>query len=174
MGDQERRAIGHHPPQRLDEAERGVGVEAHRWLVEHEHRRILQQHARHRDATTLPTRQRAAALPRPRGEVDLEPHRVEYGTHLGVGGLAPVRDVIAHRAVEQRRVLQEQPDVLADGAQGEVAQVVAVEPDRTGVRVGEAQDELGGGGLARSALADQRHTAAWFDGQTQAVERRAR
>ncbi len=63
---------------------------------------------------------------------------------MGVGGLGgavdlalgrlqgAVGDVLAHGAVEDQRLLEQHRDVLAQRAQGEVAQVVAVEADRAG------------------------------------------
>ena len=61
--------------------------------------------------------------------------------------------------------------MLAQRAQREVADVVAVEPDGPVVGVGEAQRELGGGRLAGPALADQRDAAAGPHGEREVLER---
>ncbi len=64
--------------------------------------------------------------------------------HLGVGRLeAAVADVFHQRAVEQLRILRDHRNVAAQAVLGDVEDILAVDPDRAGVALEQAQDQPG-------------------------------
>ena len=92
-------------------------------LVEHEHRRVLEQRARHRDAAALAAGERAAALADRRVRPSSSPSRPAARSAAATSASARLRpgvgDVVAHRARQQRRVLEQHRDVLADRGERE-------------------------------------------------------
>ena len=70
--------------------------------------------------------------------------------------VAAVRDVVAHRSVEQEDVLLDDREQIAVGCEPEVADVRAVEEDASARRIVEARDEIGDRRLAGAAPAHQR------------------
>ncbi len=83
------------------------------------------------------------------------------GLHLGVGGVgAAVADVLADRAVEQPRVLQNHRELAAQLGAVPVANVHAVDLERARVHVIEALEQLDERGLARARGAHDGHGLA--------------
>ena len=82
-------------------------------------------------------------------------------------------DVLAHAAVQDERLLEQDRDVAAQRGELELAQVVAVEADRAPVGVVEADEHPGERRLAGAAGADQGQRLAGRDTQGDVVERGA-
>ncbi len=79
------------------------------------------------------------------------------GQHLLPAGVrTPVGDVGPDRVREQERVLADQPDRSPQRVQGEVADVVAADPQRSAGHVVEAGQQLRDGRFPRPGGADQR------------------
>ena len=118
MRDDEQRTAGR---QRRDRArhQRGrVGVEARAGLVEHHHVGVGEEDARQRDALDLAARQALPAVPhggveaqRQRGDETARAGGVQRAGELRRGGVrAGEEEVVAQRAVEQRRPLRQPGD----------------------------------------------------------------
>src|SRR5215210_833813 len=120
-------------------------------LVEDEDRGVTDHGARYGQPLPLPVGEEPSLL---------SDHRVvPFGQRLyelvGVSGLGsgddlllarlelPVGDVLAHGPCEDEGLLQQHRDVLPERVEGQLAKVVAVEPDGTGVGLVEAQEQLG-------------------------------
>src|SRR5215217_7971050 len=146
-------------------------VEPRGRLIEDEDRGVPDHGARYGEPLPLPVGEESSLL---------SDHRVvPFGQRLyelvGVGGLGsgddfllarprlPVGEVLAHGPVEDEGLLQQHRDVLAQRVEGQLAKVVAVKPDGTGVGVVEAQEQLGDRGLPRTARADQSEDRAGAD-----------
>ena len=85
---------------------------------------------------------------------------------LGVGRVGlRVAQVGTDRVVEQVRVLHHEADRRAERVERELAHVVAVDPDRALLDVGDARHEHRGGGLARAGRTDERDELARLDGE---------
>ena len=74
---------------------------------------------------------------------------------LGRGFGAGVGDVFGDGPVEEEGVLHNGGDVLPQGLDGDVPDVLPVDADGAGLRLVEAGDELGDGGLADAGRADE-------------------
>jgi hypothetical protein len=75
---------------------------------------------------------------------------------ISAWGVGPgVGDVGADGVVEQERLLGDQGDLVAQGGQGQVAHVVAVDAHPPGADVVEARDQVQDGALAAAGRADQ-------------------
>src|SRR5215211_4728085 len=66
-----------------------------------------------------------------------------------------IGDVIPHAAVEDERLLEQHRNVLAEGDEPDVTQIVALEDDAPAFRIVEAEEQLGRGRLAGPARTDQ-------------------
>src|ERR671911_751006 len=156
-------------------------VEPRGRLVEEEDPGVPDHGARYGHALPLPVGEEPSLLSDDR----VVPVRQRLYEPVGVGGLGsgddfllarlglPVGDVLAHGPVEDEGLLQQHRDVLAQRAEGQLAKVVAVEPDGAGVGVEEAQEQLYGRGLSRTASADEREDLAGADLEGDVRERRA-
>ena len=119
VGDEERGAPLHEPAQAVEDAGLAVGVEAGGRLVEHQHRRVSQEHPGDPDALALPAREADAARAEP-GVVALRQRRDEAVRaggpgrrhQLVVGRRRPVGDVLGDAPREQDRLLQQHPDLV--------------------------------------------------------------
>jgi hypothetical protein len=177
--DHDRRPPFHEASQGLHYPMTGAGVQTRSRLVEYENGCVADHRAGDGDALALPAGEEPALLP-DHGVVALgqcEDEVVRVGGLRRAGYLLfgrtrlAVGNVLPHGPVEDQRLLQEHGDVLAQRVQGEVLRVVPVEPDGARVRVVEAQQQLGDGGLARPALADQRERLARPDAERDLLER---
>src|SRR5918995_4951330 len=79
------------------------------------------------------------------------------GVQLAVG------DVLLDGGAEQDRVLEDDPDLLAQGLELEVLYVSPIDPDGAASGLVQAEDQAGQGRLAGSRSADQRHPLAGKD-----------
>ena len=78
------------------------------------------------------------------------------GLDLGAGSFgARDEEIVVDRVVEKDGVLGDDGDVAAEVGEAEGAEIVAVEGDATGHGVEEARDEIGEGGFAGAAWADE-------------------
>ena len=175
--DEDRRAALHERRQAVHDLRLARRVEARGRLVEHEDRRVAQQHARDPDALALAARQPDAL----RAERAVEAAGQAADEVLGVGRAGGADDVLARRvaavgdvlgdgAGEQHRVLQQDPDLIAKPVERAVARVAAVDEDRAGGRVVEARDQRADGRLAGPRRPDDRDPLAGGEPQRDAVE----
>ena len=80
---------------------------------------------------------------------------------LGIGGIVPaVRDVVSHRAVEQKDVLLHDGQQVSIAPQPEIAKIHAVQQDPATGGIVEPRDEIGHGRLPRSAPPHERYNRA--------------
>src|SRR6185437_5500860 len=90
-----------------------------------------------------------------------------------IGGVQPaVADVVEQAAVKQIRVLRNQAQLRVQGLLRERADVDAVDPDLTALRIVQAQDQAHEGRLARAGIADQADALAGGDRHIQMTEYR--
>src|SRR5919112_3925145 len=82
----------------------------------------------------------------------------------------PVDDVLPYGGAEEDRVLEDDPDLLAQGLKLVVLYVPSIDPDGASSRFVEAEDQAGEGRLAGSRSADQRHPLAGKDVEGDAFE----
>ena len=137
MRDDDRRPADLEPVERVLDERLGFVVERARRLVEEQDRRVLQDRPGDRHALALAAGQARAAVADDRvvavGQRADEVVRVGRpgrGDHLGLGRVeAPVQDVLADRAAEQRRLLRDETDLPAQARDGDVAHVEAVDAD---------------------------------------------
>ena len=95
--------------------------------------------------------------------------------HLVVGRVGPrERDVVAHGAREEERLLRHDAELAAERLDGHVAQVEAVDAHAPRGRVVEARDELGDGRLPRAGRPDERHRLAGVDVEVDVAQHRDR
>ena len=83
---------------------------------------------------------------------------------------APVRDVGAHRVVEEHGLLRDQADLPTQGLQRDLAEVEAVDGEASRGGVVEAGQQAGQRGLARSRAPHQRHHLAASERQVHVRE----
>ncbi len=165
MGDEDDRVAGREAADHREQALRAGRVQACGRLVQDQYRRVPQEGPGQADPLALAAGQQAAALAHRRvvaiGQRRDERVRVRRpgrGGYLILRGPGPaVPDVVRHRAREEQRLLGQQGDVVPQGAQGQLAQVDPVEQDPSGIRVAEAQQQPGHGGLAAAAAAGAGH-----------------
>ena len=140
----------------------GAGVDRARGLVEDEDRRIGQERAGDRQQLLLARRQVGGVVVDDRVvAVGQRAHEVVDVGGLGGGHdlllgrvLAAVRDVLADRAVEQPRVLEDHPEGAPQVVAGHVARVDAVDRDPPGVDLVEAHQQVDERRLAGAGRAD--------------------
>ena len=143
-------------------------VEVAGGLVEHDDRRVLHQHPGDGETLALAAGQAVPPLPHDRvvavGET--HDHVVDLGGAAGVdelpvGGVGPgVPEVLGHAVVEEVRVLRHDSDRPPERVEGEVADVVAVDADRSLADVVEPRDERAERRLAGTRRTDERHELA--------------
>src|SRR5258708_19184549 len=169
----------------LPDRELDLAVERRGRLVEHQDRRVLENHARERDALALPAGELDAALAdvrlvagvaAPVAQAKDEVVRlrlVRRVDHLRLGGRRPpVADVGGDRAVQQRGVLRHHADRGAQALLRHVRDVLLVDHDAAALDVVEAQQQVHQRGLAGARAADQADAFAWADLQLQVIEHR--
>ena len=99
--------------------------------------------------------------------------RLGRGDDLLVGRVRPaVGDVGPDRVGEQEAVLHDQADRGAQRVAGHVGDVVPADADRAGLRVVEAGQQQGQGGLARAGRADHGDRLARLDAERKAAQHR--
>ena len=83
-----------------------------------------------------------------------------------------VGDVLGHGAVEEKGVLEDDPDLFSKGLEADVADVVSVDEDRPFLQVVEPADEVDQGGLACAAVSGQADHLSGLRGEVQVFEDR--
>ena len=182
MRDHDDRAARHQIRQRCLHQRLALRVQRRGRLVQNQHRRVLQDRARNRQP-----------LPLAAGEAEalLADHRVVALRHLQdevvrQRGLRrfyharerhirlPVRDVVAHRVVEQDRLLRHLADLRAQRGQAHVAHIVAVDQDAPAGHIEEARNQVHQRRLSRPARPHNRHHFAALHGQIDVVQHHRR
>ena len=177
----------HQPVQAFLDRGLDLAVERAGRLVEQQDRRVLQHHARDRDALALAARQldaaladvRVVAVPAVRIGQALD-ELVRLGAprsrhHLRIVGVrAAVEDVVAHRAMQQRGVLRDHADLRAQAVLRDVGDVLPVDQDAAALDVVEAQQQVHDRALAGARAADQADLLAGPDVQREIVDHRLR
>ncbi len=152
-------------------------------LVEHQDRRVLEQHARDGDALALPARELHTALADMR-VVTLPPLRIDKMRDELVGmGLAGCRldvcharvgiavaDVVDHGTVQQRGVLRHHADRGAQRILRRPGDILSVDQDAALLQVVEAEQQIGQRRLARAGTPDEPHLLARPDGEIQVID----
>ena len=155
-----------------------VVVEVTRRLVEDHHLGVLEEQASDRQALLLAARQPVAALAHDgvvavgkSGDGVVDARRLGGGDDLVGGRLRlGVAQVVADRHVEEVRVLADHSDGAVQRCQREVADVVAVDADRSRCDVVEARDQRHHRRLAGTRGADEGDRLAGGDVERDAVE----
>src|SRR5438874_1691524 len=156
-----------------------LGVERAGRLVEDQHRRVVNEGARDRQALALAARQigraffedRRIALRQPldefvrAGELGDPDDLVQRGSRLGH------RNVLAHRAAKQKILLQYNADLRAQMSQIELLQILAVDVHKARLRAVEALDQPSYRRLARAAAANDADDLAGLDGERDFLDR---
>ena len=180
VGDHERRPALHQSAHGSLDEHLGAGVDRGRRLIEDQDRRIRQECPGDREQLLLACGQIRRVV------VDHRVVAAGQGTHEVVdmgrlGGrrdlvlgraIAAVGDVLADRAVEQPRVLEDHPERPAQVVAGHLPRVDAVDRDPPAVELVEAHQQVHERGLARPGRADDRDHLAGFGDQVEVVDER--
>eukprot|EP00968_Pinguiococcus_pyrenoidosus_P026305 scaffold7067_cov245-Pinguiococcus_pyrenoidosus.AAC.18 len=119
-------------------------------LVEEDHRRILQQATSNRNPLLLA----AAELQEISDKLE-DLCALRRGLDLFVRGVQlAIHDVVPDRVIEEHRVLRDHADLVAEALLGNVANVLSVQPDRTGGRIVKSKEQPADRGLPRARGAD--------------------
>ena len=162
--DRDRRPALREPVERLLHEPLGLGVERARRLVEDEDRRVAQDRARDRDPLLLAAGEAVAALADD-GVVALGQRRDHVVDPGSLGGrldllVGRVRlreaEVLAHRRVEEVRLLRDDADEVGQRLEAQVADVDAADRDPPAADVVEPRREVAERRLPRAGLADER------------------
>ena len=168
MGDDERRPALHQPRHRPLDEHLGPRVDRRRRLVEDEDRRVGEERPGDRQELLLAGREvRRVVVDDRVVAVGQRPHEVVDvgglggGQDLVLGRVEPaVGDVLADRAVEQPRVLEDHPELAAQVVAGQLAGVDAVDRDPPAVDLVEAHQQVDERRLAGAGRADDRDRLA--------------
>ena len=142
-----------------------LGIHRRRAVIQDEQARVGEQGPRDRQALALASRQAHAALAHHRvvalGQLGDEPRRLcRLGRRVDLllGGVrTAIRDVLAHRAREEHRVLEHHAQLRAQARERHVAHVLAIEQHRARRHVVEARHQVDDRALARARRAEDRH-----------------
>ena len=180
VGDGDDRAALPHLEEAVLDVALGLGVERRGRLVEDEDRRVLEERPRDPDALLLTARELQPAFA-DRGLVTLgqredeivDLRRPRSTLDLGSRGLgASVGDVVEHRVVEEHGILRDDADLGVEARLRDVAQVLAIDPDRTAGHVVEPEEEPPDGGFARPRRPHQRDPLPRPDAERDALQDR--
>ena len=180
--DQDRRASHEDPPQRVVDLGFDPRVDGGRRVVEQQDPWVAEQRAGQCDPLTLAAGEREPLLADDRLVPVRETGDELVGLDRAGGGLdvfvtrvgAGERDVVPDGVGEQERVLEDDADLLAQGAERHVAHVDVVDADRTVVHVVEAGEQQPDRRLARSRRADEGDRLARRDRQGEVAQHRLR
>jgi hypothetical protein len=142
----------------------GFGVQVRGRLVQHDHRRGLEQQPGQGQALFLPAGEAVAPVPRDRVQPLRQrrdqlpdPGRLARLGQIVFGGRGPrVQQVGPDRVVEQMRVLRHDPDHRPQRLQRQVADVVPADPHRPADRVIQPRHQVRDRRLPRPRRPDQR------------------
>src|SRR3712207_1622019 len=178
VGNDQGRLPGHEAIQGFLDLRLAPGVEARHRLVQDQDGGVPDDGPGDGDPLSLPPREGVAPLADD-GLVAL--FEIHYEV-VGVGRLGgldnllrcsvqlPVGDVLLDGGAEEDRVLEDDPDLLAQGLELVVLYVSPIDPDGTPSGFVEAEDQADQGRLAGSRSADQRHPLAGKDVEGDAFE----
>ena len=167
MCDRDHRALFHQPGELLLDRRLDLGIERRGRLVEHQDRRVLQNHAGEGDALALAARQFDAALadmrvepgpavpilqPLDEFEGMRAPRRVDDRLLGGIRMAIP--NVVADRAVQQRGVLRDHADLRPQAFLGQPGDVLPVDQDAAALWPIEAEQQMHEGRFAGAGAAD--------------------
>ena len=180
VGDHERGAALHQPGHRALDQDLGARVDRRRRLVEDEDRRVGEERPRDRQELLLARGQvRRVVVDDRVVAVGQRPHEVVDVGGLGGGhdllvgrGLAAVGDVLADRAVEQPRVLEDHAERAAQVVAGHLARVDAVDRDPPAVELVEAHQQVHERRLAGARRADDGDGLAGVGDEVEVVDER--
>ena len=182
MGDDDDRPAARHGGQVLLNDGLAFGVERARRLVEHQHRRIVDQCPRDRQPLALAARQVRRTLFQHRRVAVRQP----LDEFVGAGELGGAhdivqrrgrlghRDIFAHRAAEQKILLQHHADLGAQMSEIELLQILPVDAHQPGLWPIQPLDQPGDRRLARAAAADDADDLAGLDREGHVLDRRRR
>ena len=159
---------------------RSVSVSSERGrLVEDEDRRVAEDRARDRDPLLLAAREAVAALAddgvvavRERGDDVVDPRSFGRGVELLVArGRLREAEVLAHRGMEEIRLLRDDPDEIRKRGEGEVSHVDAADRDGAAVDVVEPRCEVAERRLPGAGLADECRRRPGGHGEAHVLQR---
>jgi hypothetical protein len=156
----------------------GFGIELGSGLVENQNRSILEQCAGDGEALALAAGEALAAVADLRlialgklGDEIVGQRGLGSGNHARFGQVgAAVAQIVPDRIVEEDGFLGDDGHLFAEGAQGDVANVVAVDAHAAGNRGVKSREKIDQGGLAGAAGTDDGNHRAGRDAD---VKRRA-
>ena len=166
--DGDHRLAAHQRAEALLDRGLDLAVERRGRLVEHEDRRVLQDHAGNRDALPLAAGQLDAALADMSVvaaaaelvlELEDEVVRMRQARRLddlrvGRAGAA-VADIVADRTVQKRGVLRHHRDLRAQRILRDAGNVLAVDEDAAALEIEEAQEQVNQRRLASAGSSDE-------------------
>src|SRR5262249_3317540 len=178
-GDRNDGPPAYEPAQRVADPLLAVGIERRRRLVEQQDRRILEERAGDRDALALPARQLDAAVSDDGVEAlghaldEVAARRDRRPQQLLVRRLGPaVADVLGDRTVEQRSLLRDHRDRLAQAFLGDAGDVLPVDQDAPALRIVEALQQREKRRLAGAGRTDDADVLARLQAQVEILEDR--
>ncbi len=174
-------APGRQAIERALDAHLGAGVDAAGGLVQNQHGRVGEHHARDGQQLPLALRKAGAVRGNRRGVALFQPAdkavraRVARGPRdLPVGGVRPgVGDIVADGAVEQPGLLRNHAELGAQALAGQGADVVPVDADAAAVHVVEAHQQVDEGGFPRPRSAHDGDAAAGGDVEVEVLDQPA-
>ena len=123
--------------QRFPNLDLGLRVDIGRRLIEHDDRRVFQNHTGDRYTLPLSDGELDAPLSDP-GIVSVRKchDEVVRASHLGrrlnlalSGHEVTVQNILSHRAIEQEGLLLDQPNLASEKGQGQIADIVPIDGD---------------------------------------------
>ena len=161
MRDDQHGATVHQSPDRGEDRRFRLRVDRARRLVQDEDRAVLQESAGKGDALALAARKLPTALADLCVIAAREPDDEIVGVRslrrgndrVAADPVVAVRDVLGDARGEEHRILQHDRELPAEILQLVIAEVDAVEQDRTGCRVVEAHEQVHQGALSRAGRA---------------------
>ena len=170
----------HHLRQRVLDRGLDLAVQRRCRLVQHQHRRILQERAGQGNALALSTREFHAAFAKmgviaaPPGMVaKVQDELMRLGAAGGVDHLVltrprtAIKDVVTRRAVEHRGFLRDHRDLAAQAFLRQVAHIRLVQHHAPALGVVEPEQQRHEGGLARARRPDDAQFLTRFHVQRQ-------
>src|ERR1017187_10461576 len=158
----------------------GFGIQGAGGLVQNEDGGVLENRPGNGDALLLAAGEIDAFFPDVEGvaarllhdeivRVSVLCRRLDF---LVGGSFSTKGNVKADALVEENRLLSDNGNVGPQLPRGDGTDIGAANQHRAGLRVIEAQQQIGEGGLAGAGAADQGHQLAGLDGQIDIVKRR--
>src|SRR5207302_7983684 len=103
----------------------------------------------------------------------MDARRLRRRDHLGFrGGRLRVQKVLPDRGMEEERVLEDHADLPAHGLQGQIADVVPIQPNGAELGIVKAREQAGDSGLTGAGRTDDGGELARLDAERDVFERR--